>query len=168
MKLVKFAPAIAATLVLAACTTPNKIATATTDAMKATGNAVAGAATATTDAVKGAATATKDAVKGAKVSVKPELQTAAYLCDVKGKRKVVSATYAFLNGKADLVTLSIDGKVVGDLKFDEKYEDGSRFVAGNRVWSLDSGFAPNTVSKTVPVQYRSNNNIVAKNCEIAK
>lgn len=166
MKLVKFAPAIAAALVLAACSTADKVATAATDAVKATGNAVAGAATATTDAVKGAATATKDAVKGAMAS--PELQTAGYFCDVHGKRKVVSATYAFLNGKADSVTLTIDGKVVGDLKFDEKYEDGSRFVAGNRVWSLDSGFAQNTVSKTVPVQYRSNDKIVAKNCEIAK
>lgn len=157
MKLVKFAPAIAATLVLAACSTADKVATATTDAVKATGNAVVGAAT-----------ATKDAMKGAMTSAQPHFETAGYFCEVKGKRKVVSATYAFVNGQADSVTLTVDGAVVGDMKYDANYQDGTRFVNGNRVWSLDYGFAQNTVSKTVPVQYRSNNNIVAKNCEIAK
>lgn len=146
MKLVKFAPAIAAALVLAACSTADKVATATTDA----------------------ATATKDAMKGAMTSAQPHFETAGYFCEVKGKRKVVSATYAFINGQADSVTLTVDGAVVGDMKYDASYQDGTRFVNGNRVWSLDYGFAQNTVSKTVPVQYRSNNNIVAKNCEIAK
>ncbi|NBI12376.1 hypothetical protein GVX81_01770 [[Haemophilus] felis] len=100
----------------------------------------------------------------------PALVPAAYRCDVHGKRKVVSATYEFVGGATESVTLTIDGKVVGDLKLDKSYEDGVRFVAGNgkRVWSLDSGFSQKTLETTVPVQYRSNDKIVAKNCEIIK
>lgn len=101
----------------------------------------------------------------------PALETAAYYCDVRGKRKVVSATYEFVNGTAESVTLTIDGKVVGDLKLDKSYEDGVRFVAGKgnkRVWSLDSGFSQSTIASTVPVQYRSNDKILAKNCEVIK
>lgn len=105
------------------------------------------------------------------VSSAPALETAAYYCDVRGKRKVVSATYEFVNGAAESVTLTVDGKVVGDLKLDKSYEDGVRFVAGKgnkRVWSLDSGFSQSTIASTVPVQYRSNDKIVAKNCEVIK
>lgn len=171
MKLVKFAPAIAATLVLAACSTANQVATATTDAVKATGNAVAGAATATTDAVKGAATATKDAVKGAMTSAQPEFETAGYFCQVQGKKKVVSATYTFVNGKPEMATIKLDGKVVGhEMKFDPKYQDGTRFVEGKKVWSLgtDNNFTKASVANTVPVMFTSNNKILAKHCEIAK
>lgn len=94
-------------------------------------------------------------------------KTAGYFCSVSGKKKVVSATYTFIKEQPDSVTLSIDGAVVGDLAFDPSYQDGTRFVAGQRIWSLEQGFSQNTVEKTVPVMYVSKNRIVAKYCEIA-
>ncbi|MXN89558.1 hypothetical protein K7G92_000210 [Pasteurella canis] len=100
----------------------------------------------------------------------PTFETAAYFCDVKGKRnQVVSVTYAFVDGKADSATVSINRKVVGDeMKLDSAYKDGTRFVEGNKVWSLDEGFTAKTVNTTVPVMFTDNNKILARNCDIAK
>ncbi|MDO5055462.1 hypothetical protein ACFSAV_07880 [Pasteurella oralis] len=100
----------------------------------------------------------------------PAFETAAYFCDVRGKKnQVVSVTYAFVGGKADSATVSINRKVVGhEMKLDSSYQDGVRFVEGKKVWSLDYGFAAETVGTTVPVMFTDNNKILAKNCRIAK
>ncbi|AKD37884.1 hypothetical protein I926_02780 [Pasteurella multocida subsp. multocida OH4807] len=105
-----------------------------------------------------------------KKAIEPKFETAAYFCDVKGKKnQVVSVTYAFVDSKADSATVSINRKVVGhEMKLDGAYQDGVRFVEGNKVWSLDYGFAANTVNTTVPVMFTDNNKILAKNCRIAK
>ena len=169
MKLVKFVPAIAATLVLAACSTAGNVVSSTT-------NAVSNAASTTTNAVSNAATATKDTVAGTMksasnaLSSKPTFETAAYLCDVKGKRnQVVSATYAFVNGKIETATITINRKVVGEaMKLDPSYADGTKFVEGKKVWSLESGFTQATASKTMPIMFTDNNQILARNCEFAK
>lgn len=169
MKLVKFVPAIAATLVLAACSTAENMVSSTT-------NAVSNAASATTNAVSNAATATKDAVAGTMksasnaLSSKPTFETAAYFCDVQGKKnQVVSATYAFVNGKIDTATITINRKVVGqEMKLDPSYKDGTQFVEGKKVWALEGGFTQATASKTMPIMFTDNNQILAKNCEIAK
>ncbi|MGY4677357.1 hypothetical protein ACWIT3_06430 [Pasteurella sp. P03HT] len=102
--------------------------------------------------------------------MEPKFETAAYFCDVKGKRnQVVSVTYAFVGGKADSATVSINRKVVGhEMKLDGTYQDGVRFVEGNKVWLLDDGFAANTVNMTVPVMFTDNDKILARNCRIAK
>ncbi|EEX51057.1 membrane protein [Pasteurella multocida] len=107
------------------------------------------------------------------VSTQPTFETAAYFCDVQGKRnQVVSATYAFVNGKADSATVTINRQVVGEeMKFDSTYKDGVRFVEGKKVWALgglDNSFAADTVSSTVPVMFTDNNRILARNCLIAK
>ncbi|MGC7590540.1 hypothetical protein ACPWUF_08660 [Bisgaard Taxon 46] len=104
------------------------------------------------------------------VSAQPTFETAAYFCDVQGKKnQVVSATYAFVNGKVDSATVTINRQVVGqEMKLDSAYQDGVRFVEGKKVWSLDYGFAANTVNSTVPVMFTDNNKILAKNCMIAK
>ncbi|MGC6406451.1 hypothetical protein ACNO7K_08445 [Bisgaard Taxon 45] len=103
-------------------------------------------------------------------SSEPTFETAAYFCDVKGKKnQVVSATYAFVNGKADSATVTINRKVVGqEMKLDSSYQDGVRFVESNKVWSLDNGFAASTVSTTAAVMFTDNNKILAKNCTNAK
>lgn len=180
MKLVKFVPAIAATLVLAACSTAENMVSSTTNAVSnaasATTNAVSNAASATTNAVSNVATATKDAVAGTMksasnaLSSKPTFETAAYFCDVQGKKnQVVSATYAFVNGKIDTATITINRKVVGqEMKLDPSYKDGTQFVEGKKVWALESGFTQATASKTMPIMFTDNNQILAKNCEIAK
>ncbi|MGC7560336.1 hypothetical protein [Pasteurella sp. PK-2025] len=104
------------------------------------------------------------------VKAQPTFETAAYFCDVRGKKnQVVSATYAFVNGKADSATITINRKVVGqEMKLDTAYQDGVRFVEGQKVWSLDYGFAANTVNSTAAVMFTDNNKILAKNCVNAK
>ncbi|MFC1136769.1 hypothetical protein ACFGZQ_05150 [Pasteurella multocida] len=103
-------------------------------------------------------------------SSEPTFETAAYFCDVKGKKsQVVSATYTFVNGKADSATVTINRQVVGhEMKLDSTYQDGVRFVEGNKVWSLDNGFAASTVGTTAAVMFTDNNKILAKNCTNAK
>lgn len=143
MKLVKMIPAVAATLIIVACS-----------------NADANGANATK--------AASDAMKVAQST--PAFETAAYFCDVSGKKnKVVSATYAFVDGKIDTATITINRKVVGqEMKLDPSYQDGTKFVEGNKVWSLESGFTQATASKVVPIMFTDNNRILARNCKIAK
>lgn len=145
MNLVKFVPTMAAALVLVACSTENSMSSTKQEApMKETSTMMK--------------------------SAQPTFETAAYFCDVKGKRnKVVSATYAFVNGKIDTATVTVDGVVVGhEMKLDPSYQDGTQFVEGKKVWSLESGFTQATASKTVPIMFTSDNRILAKNCEVAK
>ncbi|MDH3001819.1 hypothetical protein [Pasteurella multocida] len=103
-------------------------------------------------------------------SSEPTFETVAYFCDVKGKKnQVVSATYTFVNSKADSATVTINRQVVGhEMKLDSTYQDGVRFVEGNKVWLLDNGFVANTVGTTAAVMFTDNNKILARNCTNAK
>lgn len=154
-----FISTLIATLALSACSTA-------TDVASSTANVVKDVANTTTETVKNTTTSAMDSMKGKQ----PVFETAAYFCDASGKKnQVVSAVYAFIDGKIDSATITMNRKVIGpEMKFDATYKDGVRFVEGQKVWSLDYGFAQNTVSKTVPVMFTDNNNIVAKNCTIVK
>ncbi|AUI65968.1 Holliday junction resolvase [Glaesserella australis] len=173
MKFVKFLPAVLASVVLAACSTVSDVASSTVSAVgdagsavvdgaKSAGGAVVDGAKATGSAVSSGVTAAKDMVTGSK--------TVAYTCSVNGKtNQPVSAVYTFNNGEAATATVTINKKVVGkNLKVDTAYTDGVKFVSGTNVWSLDMGFNEKTAETTVPVMFTANNQILAKNCSVAK
>ncbi|MGQ0285938.1 hypothetical protein ACT2CV_01855 [Pasteurellaceae bacterium 22721_9_1] len=110
-------------------------------------------------------------VQQAMGSTQPALETAAYFCDVQGKKKqVVSVTYAFVNGKADSATVTVrtgNKKSIHELKVNPSYTDGTQFVDGKKVFTLDEGFSAQTVNKTVPVMLTIKDKIIAKNCTMA-
>ncbi len=173
MKLIKLLPTLGAIAVLAACSTASDIASSTVNAVgnagsavvdgaKAAGGAVVDGAKAAGNVVADGATATKDLLTGSK--------TVSYTCDVSGKtNQPVVAVYTFSNGEPSTATVTINKKVVGtDLKVDTAYKDGVKFVSGTKVWSLDTGFNSKTAETTVPVMFTSNNQILAKNCAVAK
>ncbi len=173
MKLIKLLPTLGAIAVLAACSTASDIASSTVSAVgnagsavvdgaKAAGGAVVDGAKAAGNVVADGATATKDLLTGSK--------TVSYTCDASGKtNQPVVAVYTFSNGEPSTATVTINKKVVGkDLKADTAYKDGVKFVSGTKVWSLDTGFNSKTAETTVPVMFTSNNQILAKNCTVAK
>ena len=173
MKLIKLLPTLGAIAVLAACSTASDIASSTVSAVgnagsavvdgaKAAGGAVVDGAKAAGNVVADGATATKDLLTGSK--------TVSYTCDASGKtNQPVVAVYTFSNGEPSTATVTINKKVVGkDLKADTAYKDGVKFVSGTKVWSLDTGFNSKTAETTVPVMFTSNNQILAKNCAVAK
>lgn len=173
MKLIKLLPTLGAIAVLAACSTASDIASSTVNAVgnagsavvdgaKAAGGAVVDGAKAAGNVVADGATATKDLLTGSK--------TVSYTCDASGKtNQPVVAVYTFSNGEPSTATVTINKKVVGkDLKVDTAYKDGVKFISGTKVWSLDTGFNSKTAETTVPVMFTSNNQILAKNCAVAK
>ena len=173
MKLIKLLPTLGAIAVLAACSTASDIASSTVSAVgsagsavvdgaKAAGGAVVDGAKAAGNVVADGAMATKDLLTGSK--------TVSYTCDASGKtNQPVVAVYTFSNGEPSTATVTINKKVVGkDLKADTAYKDGVKFVSGTKVWSLDTGFNSKTAETTVPVMFTSNNQILAKNCAVAK
>lgn len=173
MKLIKLLPTLGAIAVLAACSTASDIASSTVNAVgnagsavvdgaKAAGGAVVDGAKSAGNVVADGATATKDLLTGSK--------TVSYTCDASGKtNQPVVAVYTFSNGEPSTATVTINKKVVGkDLKVDTAYKDGVKFVSGTKVWSLDTGFNSKTAETTVPVMFTSNNQILAKNCAVAK
>ncbi|MDO9794022.1 Holliday junction resolvase [Glaesserella parasuis] len=151
MKLVKLLPTFAAAAVLAACSTVSDVASSTANIE---GNAGSTAVDSTT--------AAKNITTGSK--------TVTYTCSVNGKtNQPVSAVYTFNNGEPSTATVTINKKVVGEnLKVDATYQDGVKFVSGTNVWSLDIGFSAKTAETTVPVMFTANNQILAKNCVVAK
>ncbi|MWQ70716.1 Holliday junction resolvase [Glaesserella parasuis] len=151
MKLVKLLPTFAAAAVLAACSTVSDVASSTANIE---GNAGSTAVDSTT--------AAKNITTGSK--------TVTYTCSVNGKtNQPVSAVYTFNNGEPSTATVTINKKVVGEnLKVDATYQDGVKFVSGTNVWSLDIGFSAKTAETTVPVMFTANNQILAKNCTVAK
>lgn len=173
MELIKLLPTLGAIAVLAACSTASDIASSTVNAVgnagsavvdgaKTAGGAVVDGAKAAGNVVADGATATKDLLTGSK--------TISYTCDASGKtNQPVVAVYTFSNGEPSTATVTINKKVVGtDLKVDSAYKDGVKFVSGTKVWSLDTGFNSKTAETTVPVMFTSNNQILAKNCAVAK
>ncbi|MCT8662207.1 Holliday junction resolvase [Glaesserella parasuis] len=151
MKLVKLLPTFAAAAILTACSTVSDVASSTANIE---GNAGSTAVDSTT--------AAKNITTGSK--------TVTYTCSVNGKtNQPVSAVYTFNNGEPSTVTVTINIKVVGEnLKVDATYQDGVKFVSGTNVWSLDIGFSAKTAETTVPVMFTANNQILAKNCVVAK
>lgn len=172
MKLVKLLPALSVAAVLSACSTVSDVASSTAGAVgdagsavlegaKSAGGAVVEGAKSTGEAVSNGVTAAKEAITGAKTIV--------YTCSVSGNTQAVSAVYTFKNGEPATATVTINKKVVGkDLKVDTAYTDGVKFVSGNNVWSMDKGFNAKTAETTVPVMFTANNQILAKNCTVAK
>ncbi|MDO9924407.1 Holliday junction resolvase [Glaesserella parasuis] len=151
MKLVKLLPTFAAAAILTACSTVSDVASSTANIE---GNAGSTAVDSTT--------AAKNITTGSK--------TVTYTCSVNGKtNQPVSAVYTFNNGEPSTATVTINKKVVGEnLKVDATYQDGVKFVSGTNVWSLDIGFSAKTAETTVPVMFTANNQILAKNCTVAK
>lgn len=151
MKLVKLLPTFAAAAVLAACSTVSDVASSTA-------NIEGNAGSTAVDSI----TAAKNITTGSK--------TVTYTCSVNGKtNQPVSAVYTFNNGEPSTATVTINKKVVGEnLKVDATYQDGVKFVSGTNVWSLDIGFSAKTAETTVPVMFTANNQILAKNCTVAK
>lgn len=151
MKLVKLLPTFAAAAILTACSTVSDVASSTANIE---GNAGSTAVDSTT--------AAKNITTGSK--------TVTYTCSVNGKtNQPVSAVYTFNNGEPSTATVTINKKAVGEnLKVDATYQDGVKFVSGTNVWSLDIGFSAKTAETTVPVMFTANNQILAKNCVVAK
>ncbi|EQA05733.1 Holliday junction resolvase [Glaesserella parasuis] len=151
MKLVKLLPTFAAAAILTACSTVSDVASSTA-------NIEGNAGSTAVDSI----TAAKNITTGSK--------TVTYTCSVNGKtNQPVSAVYTFNNGEPSTATVTINKKVVGEnLKVDATYQDGVKFVSGTNVWSLDIGFSAKTAETTVPVMFTANNQILAKNCVVAK
>ncbi|MCT8633867.1 Holliday junction resolvase [Glaesserella parasuis] len=151
MKLVKLLPTFAAAAILTACSTVSDVASSTA-------NIEGNAGSTAVDSI----TAAKNITTGSK--------TVTYTCSVNGKtNQPVSAVYTFNNGEPSTATVTINEKVVGEnLKVDATYQDGVKFVSGTNVWSLDIGFSAKTAETTVPVMFTANNQILAKNCVVAK
>ncbi|MDE3964768.1 Holliday junction resolvase [Glaesserella parasuis] len=151
MKLVKLLPTFAAAAILTACSTVSDVASSTA-------NIEGNAGSTAVDSI----TAAKNITTGSK--------TVTYTCSVNGKtNQPVSAVYTFNNGEPSTATVTINNKVVGEnLKVDATYQDGVKFVSGTNVWSLDIGFSAKTAETTVPVMFTANNQILAKNCVVAK
>ncbi|MCT8668438.1 Holliday junction resolvase [Glaesserella parasuis] len=151
MKLVKLLPTFAAAAILTACSTVSDVASSTA-------NIEGNAGSTAVDSI----TAAKNITTGSK--------TVTYTCSVNGKtNQPVSAVYTFNNGEPSTATVTFNKKVVGEnLKVDATYQDGVKFVSGTNVWSLDIGFSAKTAETTVPVMFTANNQILAKNCVVAK
>ncbi|MCT8644027.1 Holliday junction resolvase [Glaesserella parasuis] len=151
MKLVKLLPTFAAAAILTACSTVSDVASSTA-------NIEGNAGSTAVDSI----TAAKNITTGSK--------TVTYTCSVNGKtNQPVSAVYTFNNGEPSTATVTINKNVVGEnMKVDATYQDGVKFVSGTNVWSLDIGFSAKTAETTVPVMFTANNQILAKNCVVAK
>ncbi|MCT8689993.1 Holliday junction resolvase [Glaesserella parasuis] len=151
MKLVKLLPTFAAAAILTACSTVSDVASSTA-------NIEGNAGSTAVDSI----TAAKNITTGSK--------TVTYTCSVNGKtNQPVSAVYTFNNGEPSTATVTLNKTVVGEnLKVDATYQDGVKFVSGTNVWSLDIGFSAKTAETTVPVMFTANNQILAKNCVVAK
>lgn len=178
MKLVKFVPAIAATLVLAACSTAENMVSSTTNAVSsaasATTNAVSNAASATTNAVSNAATATKEAVTGT-VSKTTEMlptrnKSVVYSCSNK---TTVTATYAFHNEEVKGANLKVGKTAINGFIVNPELSqklDSATFTSGKYILSVNKDLAYSTAEKAEMVmltkQGKQMDTIVAKNCSI--
>lgn len=164
MKLVKFVPAVAAILVLAACSTATDIASNTVGGVK-------DAAIATTDAV---ATATADAVKGAVDVTKEVLTTKTKSVAYKCSKGDVVVAYAFSGDvvKGANVRIGKNTEIKGFLVNAElsKKIDSPSFISGNYVLTVDNGLSFENATKTDLVMLtkkgEKSDEIVAKNCTI--
>lgn len=161
MKLVKFIPALAATMVLAACSTAS-------DAVSSVGSAVSNTVDATTTAVKDGATAVKDGVESAKNAVMGKSTKAvAYTCQ---NNTVVVANYSFDGEKATGVSLIVNKKAVKGLARDDKNTDFTSFASASHVWNVDAGLTAATFDKSTDGMLfkkgKDSDQILAKSCQV--
>lgn len=165
MKLVKFAPALAATLVLAACSNQNnqapqpaqdpvaKVAEKATQQVNEVASSVHGAG-----AVK-----VEKATDGSKSIV--------YRCQ-SGKQ--ISATYAFQGEEAKAVNLVLKNgsksQKIPTLTRDDSRADFTTFKAGKYVWELDSGFTLSSSNQSgmLVKSGAKSDTILAKMCDVDK
>ena len=171
MKLVKFVPALVATLVLAACS-----ATSTEDAAAAAKAKEAQALEqATASANEQAANMAKSIDGKAAVSVEKlatASKSASYRC--QGGKTLV-ATYAFENNvpRATNVRLG-NGKnaVVATLLRDDSNKDFTSFQSDKYVWNVDAGLTPENIATIDGSNFSakgvSSDEILAKLCDVNK
>ncbi|AOF52519.1 hypothetical protein BKG91_08575 [Rodentibacter caecimuris] len=164
MKLMKFAPALAAALVLSACSTASDVVSNTTDAISKTTNAVVGGASQ-------AVTSVKDGVSSTVKTVTDKLDTATksavYLCK---DNTLVIATYGFEAGKAKNVNIAFGKKAIKDLKVNEKAPNPVTFESKSYRWNADVDFSLETFDKSSSVMLtklgKQTDQILVKNCKI--
>lgn len=168
MKLVKLLPAVAAAIVLSACSTATKAGNAVVNGVESAGTAVVDGAKAAGNAVANGAEKVKETVIG------KSTYTVAYTCSARGKKQPVTATYAFEGDNPQTATVKLGKKVLAkNLKVNTEYQDGVQFTDGKNVWSLSEKISPTTVSTVEPVMYvvkgkgtQGSDKIIAKDCAI--
>ncbi|OOF64926.1 hypothetical protein [Rodentibacter sp. Ppn85] len=164
MKLMKFAPALAAALVLSACSTASDVVSSTTNAVSKTTDAVV-------DGVSQAATTVKDGVSGAVKTVTDKFDTTTksvvYLCQ---NNTLVTATYGFEGEKAKSVNLTVGKKIIKGLAVNEKAPNPVTFESKTHRWNADEAFSLKTFDKSESVMLtqlgKKTDTILAKNCRI--
>lgn len=171
MKLVKFVPAIAATLVLAACSTASDVASSTAGAVSNAAGAVtetvSNAGAAVVNTVSGAADSTQAAVKTQVEKISTTSKSVAYKCLNKVK---VSATYAFEGDKPKAVNLQLGKKVITGLLYDASNQDQPTFKSDKYVWNLDNDFYQDIYKSGAMLTEdgKDSDMILAKLCEVDK
>ncbi|HGO5855730.1 TPA: hypothetical protein ACK3JJ_000334 [Mannheimia haemolytica] len=167
MKLVKFVPALAATLVLAACSNAN-----TQSAPQQAQDAVTKAAEQATQQVNeiaGNAPRASGAVKVEKAT--DSAKSIVYRCQ-SGKR--VTANYVFQGEEAKAVNLLVQsgGKTqkIPTLTRDASNQDSTSFKTDKYSWDLDTGFtlSSNGQSGMLTKYGAKTDTIVAKLCDVDK
>lgn len=174
MKLVKFVPAVAATLVLAACSAGSNVVSNTADAVGNAANAVTGAVTATSNAVTGIATTVKETAAGELTKTEALLPTqnksVVYDCQ---NNTTVTATYAFHNEDVKGANLKV-GKTaikgfVTNAELSQKL-DAVTFVSGQYSFSVENGLTYSNAEKATAIMLTKHgkkaDQILAKNCKI--
>lgn len=175
MKLVKFIPAIGASLVLAACSTVGDVASGAANAVgnvaSAAGNAVSSTASAVGNTVTSGASAVGNAVTGAAstTTVPTTSKAIVYSCS---NRKTVTATYAFEGEKAKAVNLIIGKTKINALLRDDNAKDAATFASDAFSWSVDENFSLTNFDKTDSgILFKKGANsdeILAKLCKVNK
>lgn len=171
MKLVKFVPAIAATLVLAACSTANDVASSSVSAVSNTAGAVTESASnvgvAVVNSVSGTAEVTQASVKTSVGKINTTSKSVAYKCLNKVK---VSATYAFEGDKPKAVNLQLGKKVITGLLYDASNQDQPTFKSDKYVWNLDNDFYQDIYKSGAMLTEdgKDSDMILAKLCEVDK
>ncbi|HDL5698867.1 TPA: hypothetical protein PXE99_000657 [Mannheimia haemolytica] len=167
MKLVKFVPALAATVVLAACSNANNqpapqptvdpVAKAANQATQQVNEITSNAPRAT------GAVAVEKATDGSKSIV--------YRCQ---SGKLVTANYVFQGEQAKAVNIALqNGKKVQKLPTltrDDSRADFTTFKAGKYVWELDSGFTLSSSNQSgmLVKSGAKSDTILAKMCDVDK
>ncbi|MGX2985610.1 ACP-like domain-containing protein [Ursidibacter sp. B-7004-1] len=158
MKLVKFVPAIAATLVLAACSTPKEESTAPKAMPQATETVM--------NTPVGEVTKVEETLMTQNKSV-------VYSCQKGG---TVTATYAFHNSEVKGANVRVGKKneitgFVVDAEDSKKTEE-TVFTSGDYVWAVENGLTFDSAEKTNAIMlYKKGkmaDEILAKNCKINK
>lgn len=171
MKLVKFVPALVATLVLAACSS-----TSTEEAVAAAKAKEAQAfEQATARANEQAANMAKSIDGKAAVNVEKlatENKSASYRCQ-SGKN--LMATYAFENNVARAVNVRLgDGKnaITATLLRDDSNKDFTSFQSDKYIWNVESGLTPENIATidggNFSAKSASSDEILAKLCSVNK